>query len=257
MNKICTIMMRDFKSYFTSPLAYSLIAGFLTLMGFIFFFTLDHFNTQQFQQAQMGMGGAQGVSIHDGIITPFFGNMNVILLLFVPLITMRLFAEEKKLHTIELLLTSPITLTQLVLGKFFSACLFIIVLLLVTFIYPIILIVTGNPDLGPIFTNFLGTFLLVSCYIALGVFFSSVTDNQIIAGASTFAACLFLWLVSWAAQSAGATWGDVLDYISISRHFFMSFSRGIISTTGLVYYLSFISFFLFLTQRVLDSYRWR
>lgn len=252
--KICTIAWKDYKTYFTSPIAYIVIAGFLLIMSWMFFWNLSHFNLQNLQYSQMRMG--KGVSITEGIIRPLYGNMNVIFLFLVPFITMRLFAEEKKLQTIQLLMTSPITLTEMVLGKFFSAFLLTATMLIITLVYPIILWIFGNPDLGPILTSYLGTMLLVSCYVATGVFFSSMTENQIVAGALTFAAGLFMWLINWASQSAGPVFSDVLDYLSLIQHY-NNFSQGIIDTSDLIFYFSFVGVFLFLTHRILDSYRWR
>ena len=245
---------KDFRTYFTSPIAYIVIAGFLIIMGWMFFFSLSHFNMQNLQFKQFGMG--KGTSITDGIIRPLYGNMNVIFLFLVPFITMRLFAEEKKLQTIQLLMTSPITLTEMIVGKFLSALMLVLTMLLLTLVYPVILFIFGNPDLGPILTSYLGTFLLSSCYVAMGVFFSAMTENQIVAGALTFAAGLFFWLINWASQSAGPVFSDFLDYLSLIQHY-NNFSQGIIDTTDVIFYLSFVTVGLFLTHRVLDSYRWR
>jgi ABC-2 type transport system permease protein len=254
MKKIWTIAWKDYKTYFTSPIAYIVIAGFLLIMGWMFFFNLSHFNLQSLQYKQYGMG--KGVSITEGIVRPLYGNMNVIFLFFVPFITMRLFAEEKKLQTIQLLMTSPITLTEMILGKFVSAFLLVLTMLVLTVVYPIVLFIFGNPDLGPILTSYLGTLLLSSCYLAMGVLFSSMTENQIVAGALTFAAGLFFWLINWASQSAGPVFSDFLDYLSLIQHY-NNFSQGILETSDVVFYFSFIGVSLFLTHRVLDSYRWR
>jgi ABC-2 type transport system permease protein len=195
-------------------------------------------------------------SLTEGIVKPLYGNMNVIFLFLVPFITMRLFAEEKKLHTIELLMTSPITLTEIILGKFISAFLLILVMMALTSVYPISLYVAGHPDLGPIVGSNLGTLLLVSCVLSIGIFFSALTENQIVAGVLTFAAVLFLWLISWAVQLAGPVWGDILTYLSLISHY-NNFGSGLLTTTDIFYYLSVIGVGLFLTHRVLDSYRWR
>jgi ABC-2 type transport system permease protein len=254
MRNVWTIARRDFRAYFTSPIAYIVIAGFLGIMGWMFFFNLSHFNMQNMQYQQYNMG--KGASITDGIIRPLYGNMNVIFLFLVPFITMRLFAEERKQHTIELLMTAPVTLTEIILGKFLSSYLLVGVMLLLTLVYPITLILFGNPDVGAIVTCYLGTILLAGCYLALGVLFSSLTENQIVAGALTFAAGLFFWLISWAQQAAGAVWGDILGYLSLIQHY-NGFSQGVINSTDVVFYLSFIGVGLFLTHRVLDSFRWR
>ncbi len=253
-SNIWTIARRDFRNYFTSPIAYIVIAGFLGIMGWMFFFNLSYFNYQNMQYNQMNAGKA--ASITDGIIRPLYGNMNVIFLFLVPFITMRLFAEERKLQTLPLLLTAPLTLTEIILGKFFSAFLLVCSMLGLTLVYPIVLIACGNPDIGPIFTSYVGTLLLASCYLSIGVLFSSMTENQIVAGALTFAAGMFFWLISWATQSAGPVWGEILQYLSLIGHF-SNFSQGLLSSSDVVYYLSFIGIGLFITHRVLDSYRWR
>ena len=249
-----TIAKRDFKSYFTSPIAYIIIAGFMVIMGWMFFFILAHFNLQNMQYQQFNMGKA--ASITDGIVHPVFSNMNVIFLFFFPFITMRLFAEERKQHTIELLLTSPVSILSIVLGKFLSSLLLVLVMFACTIVYPIVLFMTGNPDFGPIVSSYLGTVLLASCYLSLGLLFSAMTENQIVAGALTFAAGLFFWLISWASQVSGPVWGEVLNYLSLVNHY-NNFGRGLISTSDVFYYLSFIGLGLFFTHRVLDSFRWR
>lgn len=255
MRNVWTIALRDFRSYFTSPIAYIVIAIFLFIMGWMFFFNLTHFNIQymQFQQYHMG----KGPSITEGIVRPVYGNMNVIFLFMVPFITMRLFAEERKLHTIELLLTSPVRLGEIVLGKFLSAFLLVSVMLGLTIVYPVILLIAGNPDLGPIVTSYIGTLLMMSCYLSMGIFFSAMTENQIVAGALTWGAGLFFWLISWATQVAGPVWNDVLQYLSLTGHYMSTFAVGTVSSTDVMFYLSFIGIGLFLTHRVLDSYRWR
>lgn len=254
IRNIWVIARKDFRAYFTSPIAYIVIAGFMVIMGWMFFFILSHFNMQNMQYQQYNMG--KGVSITDGIIRPLYANMNVIFLFLVPFITMRLFAEERKLHTIELLMTSPVQLIDVILGKFFSALMLLKVMLLMTLVYPLILFATGNPELGPIVTTYIGVFLLCSCYLALGILFSSMTENQIIAGALTFASGLFFWLVNWATQSAGPVWGEILSYLSLMSHF-NSFGQGLLNTSDIFYYLSFMGIGIFLTHRVLDSFRWR
>jgi ABC-2 type transport system permease protein len=250
MKNVWNVARRDFRSYFTSPIAYIVIAGFMVIMGWMFYFSLTMF----IQNQSYGMG--HGASLTDGIIVPLYGNMNVIFLFMVPFITMRLFAEEKKQHTLELLMTSPITLSEIILGKFLSCMLLISVMMGFTLVYPIILLLTGNPELGPIVTNLIGVLLLASCYVSLGVLCSSVTENQIVAGALAFAAGLFFWLVSWASQSAGPVWSDLLTYLSLISHN-TNFRQGVVNTPDIIYYVSFSFFSLFLTHRVLDSYRWR
>ena len=254
LKKAWTVAWKDYRTYFTSPIAYIMIAGFLALMGWIFFFSLSHFNMQALQYKQMGMGKAG--SITEGIVLPLYGNMNVIFLFLAPFITMRLFAEERKLQTIQLLMTSPISLSSLIFGKYLSALLLVATMLAATLVYPVVLMIFGNPDLGPIITSYIGTLLLCSCYVSMGIFFSAMTENQIVAGALTFAAGLFLWLINWASQSAGPILSDILDYLSLIQHY-NNFRQGIVESSDVIFYLSFTFLGLFLTHRVLDSYRWR
>jgi ABC-2 type transport system permease protein len=253
MSKIALIAWKDYKTYFTSPVGYLIIGFFLFVTGFMFFNSV-HWFIQQNATYQFQMGG--GVSITDGILRPLFGNVNVFFLFVVPLITMRLFSEERKLHTLELLMTSPVTLWEMVLGKFFAAFLLVCTILLITSVYPIILFATANPDPGVILTTYLGTLLQVSCIIAIGVFFSSVTENQIIAGVLSILTGLFFWLIMWASQFAGPVFGSLLEHLSLINHF-NNLSRGLLDTTNIVFYLSFIFMWLFLAHRALDSYRWR
>jgi ABC-2 type transport system permease protein len=254
MKNVWTIARRDFRSYFTSPIAYIVITAFMVLMGWMFFNTLSWFNLQNMQYRQYHMG--KGASITDGILRPLFGNMNVIFLFVLPFVTMRLFAEERKTHTIELLMTSPVRLAEIIAGKFLSSFILVAVMLALTLTYPVILLATGTPDTGPIITSYVGTLLLAACYLSVGVFCSALTENQIVAAVLTFATLLFFWLISWASQSAGPVWNDILTNLSLITHF-NNFSQGLIETTDVVYYLSFAGVFLFLTHRVLDSYRWR
>jgi len=249
------IALRDFRAFFTTPVAYILSAGFLGIMGFFFFYLLDVYNIQNLQYSQMQMGGKVTLS---QLIQGLFQTITFIFLLVVtPVITMRLFAEEKKMHTIELLMTAPITLTQLVLGKFLSAMLFVFSLLGMTLIYPIILLSVGSPDLGLIFTCYIGNILMVASFVSIGVMFSALTDNQIIAFFLTFVTCFLLWLIGVAAVSVSATVGDILKYVSVLEQYQSSFLIGTLNLTAVIYYLSLTTFFLFVTQRVLDSYRWR
>ncbi len=254
MKNIWTIAQRDFKSYFKSPIAYIVIAGFLAIMSWMFFFNLSYFNDQNMRAMQMNIG--KGVSITEGIVRPLYGNMNVIFLFLVPFITMRLLAEERKNSTIQLLLTAPVTLTEIIIGKFLSSFLLTLVMLGLTVVYPAVLFWTGTPDPGPIALSYLGTALLVGCYLSFGLFFSAMTENQIVAGALTFAFGLFFWLINWASQSVGSTWGEILNYLSLINHY-NNFSQGILNTTDIIFYLSVIALGLFFTHRVLDSFRWR
>jgi len=251
IRNIQAIMLRDFQSQFTSPIAYIVIAGFMVLIGWFFFHFLSHF-AQSIQYHQLGLG--KGPTITEEILQPLFMDMNIIFLFIVPFITMRLFAEEKKLHTIELLMSSPLYLSEIILGKFFSVCLMILTMLALTLVYPLVLWITGNPEWGPVLTGYLGTFLLASCYASIGTLFSSMTENQIVAGTLAFATGLFFWFIQLAGYSS--PFGEILNHLSLVNHF-VPFSQGLLNSSDIFYYLSFIGIGLFLTYRILDSYRWR
>jgi len=173
-----------------------------------------------------------------------------------PMITMRTYAEEKRSGTIELLLTSPLTDVQIILGKFLGAMGLFAAMLLVTMLDIAILFRLGNPEWKPIVTGYLGLLLMGGCFISVGLLISSLTKNQIVAGFMTFAVFLLLWVINWFGEGSGPTGRAVLSFLSITEHL-DDFTRGIIDTKHVVYYLSFITFGLFLTAKSVDSERWR
>jgi ABC-2 type transport system permease protein len=172
------------------------------------------------------------------------------------MITMRTYSEEKRSGTIELLLTAPLTDTEIVFGKFLGSIALYGALLAVTMLYIGLLFVFGQPEWRPVVSGYLGLFLLGSSFIAAGLFLSSTTKNQMVAGAATFVLLLMFWIINWAADSAGPTMSSILTYLSITQHF-EDFGKGVIDTTHVIFYLSFISFWLFLTLKSVDSERWR
>jgi ABC-2 type transport system permease protein len=204
----------------------------------------------------MGMPGAGQINVNSMAIRPLLSNIAVVALFMLPLITMRTYAEEKRTGTIELLLTSPLTDTQIVLGKFLGAAALYAVMLAVTWIHIGILFVYGNPEWKPIVTGYLGLLLMGASFISIGLLISSLTRNQIVAGMVTFAVLLLLWTVNWMSESAGPTMQKILSALSITERF-DDFSKGVLSVSHLVYYVSFITFGLFLTAKSVDSERWR
>jgi ABC-2 type transport system permease protein len=190
------------------------------------------------------------------MIRPLVQNAVIILLFVTPSITMRTYSEEKRSGTIELLLTSPLTDLQIILGKFIGAMGLYLAMLSVTLIHMSLLFVYGNPEWRPIATGYLGLVLLGGSFISIGLLISSLTRNQIVAGIATFAALLGFWVISWMGSFSSATVAAVMSYLSIIDHL-DDFSKGVIDTTHLIYYLSFITFGLFLTAKSVDSERWR
>jgi ABC-2 type transport system permease protein len=198
----------------------------------------------------------QQVNINQMVYSPLFHNMSIILLLVIPLLTMRLFSEEKKVGTDELLYTSPISVGQIILGKYLAALAVLAAMLILTGVLSIFTFAYGNPELPQILNGYLGLFLMGAAFIGVGIFFSSLTENQIVSAVLTFGALLLFWILNWAAYSASGMWKGVLDYLSFFQHF-DDLTRGILDTTDLVYYVSFAFFGLFLTHSVIQSRRWR
>jgi len=255
MSNILAIAQKELRSYFVSPIAYVVISLFAVLFG-VFFVSSLSFLLRISLQAGM-MQGAPPININEYMIRPLLGNTGVIMLFVLPMITMRSYAEEKRSGTIELLLSSPLTDFQIILGKFFGALTLFILMLAVTGIHISFLFWYGDPELSPILSGYLGLLLMGASFISIGLLISSATKNQVVAGMVTFAVLLLFWVISWLGDpSSGSTTSQVLAYLSVLDHF-DDFSKGVIDTSHLAYYLSFISFGLFLTAKSVDSERWR
>lgn len=255
MSNIWAVCKKELKTYFTSPIAYVAITVFLVLTGFFFQSLIWWFNMQSMQMSQNPYYFQQ-MNINQMVFSPLFHNISIILLLMIPLLTMRLFSEEKKIRTDELLYTSPISINQIILGKYFASLIVLLVMLLLTGILSSLTFIYGNPELSPILIGNLGLFLMGAAFIAVGIFFSSVTENQFVAAVLTFGSLLLFLVLNWASSSAGGVWREVLNYISFFQHF-DDLTKGILDTTDLVYYVSFIFLGLFLTHSVIQSRRWR
>ncbi|MBV9303551.1 MAG: ABC transporter permease subunit [Acidobacteriaceae bacterium] len=254
MRNIWTVCRRELYSYFVSPIAWVLLAIFALLSGYFTYLITGYF-VQASLQSQMS-GQPMPMNLNEQVITPLFSNIAVIGLFLIPLITMRLFAEEKRQGTIELLATSPIHDLEIVMGKWLSAVLMYCALLLVLLIDYSFLFLYGQPDWKPVVTGFLGVLLEGGCLLALGTFISTTTKNQIIAGAVGFSLALLLWILNWTTSFGNSPTVQVLGYLSILSHL-DSFSRGVIDSKDVIYYLSLIFLGLFLTTRSLESLRWR
>lgn len=254
MTNILAIAHKELRSYFASPIAYVVIGLWAVLYGFFYASLLGYFVRQSMQMSQFG--GAQPVNINEQMIRLLFQNTTILILFLMPLITMRTYSEEKRSGTVELLLTSPVTDLEIILGKFFGALALYAAMLAVTVIHIAILFLYGNPEWKPIATTYLGLLLFGACFISVGLLISSMTKNQIIAGAISFGVFLLLWIIDWMASFTGPTLSSVLTYLSVIGHL-EDFTKGVLDTTHLIYYLSFISFGLFLTAKSVDMERWR
>jgi len=232
------------------------MALFAALFGYFFYAFLRMFVDESMGGA-MGQG-PQTVNVNMRMIRPLLGNAQVLILFLLPMITMRTYSEEKRSGTIELLLTSPLKDMEIVFGKYLAAMGMYAGLLGVTVLYLSILFIWGNPALAPVLSGYLGLVLLGGGFIAMGLFISTLTNNQMVAGVASFVVFLLLWIISWVADSGSVnpTVSSILHYLSITEHF-DDFGKGVIDTKHIIFYLSFIAFGLFLAIKSVDSDRWR
>jgi ABC-2 type transport system permease protein len=254
MRNVLAIAGKELRGYFASPIGYVLVGFWALLFGYFFYTLVAFFERQSMQMSMGGPGGS--LNVNQMLVSPLLMNATVIMLLVFPLITMRTYAEEKRSGTIELLLTSPITDLQIILGKFLGALGLFAAMLAVTFVHMGILFLYGSPEWKPIATGYLGLLLMGGSFLSLGLFISSLTRNQIVAGMITFSVFLLLWIINWVSSFVSPTMQTVINYLSITEHF-DDFAKGIIDTKHVIYYLSFISMGLFLTMKSVDSERWR
>jgi ABC-2 type transport system permease protein len=254
MRNVLTICGKEIRGYFTSPIAYLLMGMFALITGFMFYSATAYFiNAGQQQQLQ---GQAQPMSVNDYVIGPLLGNAGVIALFLIPMISMRLFAEEKRSGTIELLLTSPISDWEIILGKWLGALVMYFAVIGTTLIDIALLYAWSTPDWRTIVTGYLGLILQGATVLAIGTFISTTTRNQIIAGGVTFGTCLLLYVLNWVSSYSESAFGKAIAYCSILVHF-EPFSRGVIDSKDVIFYLSAIFLGLFFTARSLESLRWR
>ena len=255
MQNVIAIWQREMRSYFVSPIAYVVLTVFLFLCGLIFFGNLTEVYQYTMSTAQMGQG-MQPIDVPGYITQSLFRTATVILLFILPMMTMALFSEEKKRGTIELLLTTPVGNFQALMGKYLASLTFLVILFAGSAITLSPLFVYSQPDWKPILTAYLGLFLYGAALLALGVFISTLTENQIVAVILTFGVSLVLWLISVFAASATGAAKTVINYLSVISHL-DDFIKGVIDTTHVIFYLTFAFFGLFLTYRSLESLRWK
>ncbi len=234
--RVISIFKKEVRSYFTSPIAYVLLAIYLGLSAYFFVGV-----TFYLEEASMYL---------------VLGNMGVTLIFLIPVITMRLFSEELRQGTIELLYTSPLRVTEIVLGKYLSALFLYAVIILIAGEFALFLKLFGNPENGPLISGYLGLFLLGAMFLAIGLFSSTLTENQLVAAVITFFLLLFFWISGWAGELTRGIWKSFFDNLSVFRHF-DSFRKGVIDSTDILYYVGMIFLFLFYSVKMVDSYRWR
>jgi ABC-2 type transport system permease protein len=253
--RIWPIFKKELRLYFTSPVAWVVLTIFLLIGGY-FFYSIFAFFTLASMQSAMNPAMGRDLNVTDSVMRPLFSNISVILLLLMPLVTMRLFAEERRSGTIELLLTYPVRDGAVLAGKYLAALALYAIMIGLTVLYPGIVVYFARLEWGPVLTGYLGLLLMGAAFIAVGVFASSLTENQIVAAIITFGVLLIFWILGWSADYAGGTTGRVLQFLSILEHN-ESFARGVLDTKDVLYYLNFIVLGLFLTLRSLEARRWK
>lgn len=253
MTNILAIVRKEWRGYFSSPVGYVVLGMYAVVFGYFYAVGLDWFVRVSMQAPQMGGGP---MNVNQQLVRYVFLNSTVIFLFVVPLITMRTWAEEKRSGTIELLMTSPVTDFELVMGKFLGAMSLYGAMLAMTLLHVLLLFAFGRPEWEPVASGYLGLLLLGGCFVSVGLFFSSLTKNQIVAGMFTFAVLLMLWVIDWIGSFSGPSVERITSYLSLTGHV-EDFLRGIVDTAHVVYYLSFTTFGLFLTAKAIDSERWR
>jgi len=254
MRNIWIICRKELGSYFVSPIAYILLLMFAIIVGFMFWNILGIFVIEGVEMEMRGQ--MMPMNINEQVIRPVLSNVGIIGLFFIPLITMRLFAEEKRTGTIELLATSPVRDSEIIIGKWLAATILYACLLLFTAANFAFLFKYGNPDWKPLAINYLGLLLEAAGLLAIGTFISTLTKNQIVAGAVTFGVCLLMLIFGWVSAYETATWARVLSYMSLATHM-ESFEKGVLSSKDSIFYLTVIFLGLFCTARSMESLRWR
>ena len=253
--KVWPIFKKEMRLYFTSPVAYVVLTIFLVIAGW-FFYNIFAFFTLASMQSAMNPAMAREMNVTDSVMRPLVSNISVILLLLMPLVTMRLFAEERRSGTIELLLTYPVRDGAVLVGKYLAALALYALMLALTLLYPGIVVYFARLEWGPLVTGYVGLLLMGGTFIAVGVFASSLTENQIVASITTFGILLILWVIGWSADYVGGVWGKVLQHLSLIEHN-DNFAKGVLDTKDVIYYLNFIALALFLTLRSLEARRWK
>jgi ABC-2 type transport system permease protein len=260
MRNVWTIAKREFAHYFVSPIAYAVALILMFLLGLAFLWDVNN----QMQQLTSGFGGGSRPSMET-----VFGFLSTIIMFLAPALTMRLMAEEQNKGTLELLLTAPVREWEIIIGKWLGVWLFALCLLIVTTIVDVLILFSyGNPDVGPIYSGYLGLALMIGAILALGLFASSLTGNLIVSVAVGYGFVVFIWIIGALSQViqslAGFLGGrnstvlDVVTYINFSGHFQDNFlRRGTINTVDIVYFVSIVAVSLFLATRVVEARRWQ
>jgi len=257
MRNIAEIFKREARHYYTSPIAYVVIVIFTAVFGFLYFRNLTYYSQLSYQLMQNPYY-PQRIDLVMAVFAPLFSSNSIIFLLVIPPLSMRLFAEEKKSGTIELMFTYPVKDIQMVLGKWLASITILFVMLALT--VPGVFMAfkfAGSWEWGPVLAGYLGMFLMGVSFLSLGILISAVSENQIVALIISYGALLGFWFIGWAIDpNSGKKIADVLTEFSIIQHL-DNFVKGVIDTKNVLYYVLFIFTCVFLSARVLESKRWR
>jgi ABC-2 type transport system permease protein len=257
VRNVLAIAGRELRSYFASPVAYVLLAAYLALAGYFFYALLTAFNqTLQIYSMMRNPQMLERFNLNQMVIAPLLHNLSVLLIFIVPAITMRMFPEERRSGTYELLLTSPVRVSEIVLGKFLGGLVLVLLMVALSGLFGGLLLAYGNPEVPMMLAGYLGLALMALVFLAVGTLLSSFTDNVVIAYVGTLFALLVLYTIGWLGQTVEGAAGGIVRYASITEHF-EEMTKGIIDTRDLVYFVTLMLIGLFLTQRSVESVRWR
>lgn len=255
MKMVWVLTQKELRSLFGSPLAYVIIGLFSAITGVIFFNLLVTY-ADQLQVVTAQVAQNSGISFMEEVVYKLFANINFLMVLFMPMISMKSLADEKKAHTLDLYWLSPVKEWQLVMGKFFSSVILFICMLLIILVYPVVLMGAGIQDSSHLATCFLAVFLNGISYLALGIFCSGMTDQTIVAGILTVIGIMMSHMFAWAGNvTSNYMISEIFLYISFTPHF-ERLIRGVISSNDLIYYISFMGLMLFATVRNLERRTW-
>lgn len=248
---VFTLAQRELRTLFLSPLAWAILAVVQFILAYLFLSQLNEFLTLQPQLKVIE--SAPGIT--DLVVVPLYASAAFILMMVVPLLTMRLISEERRSRSLPLLFSAPLSMSEIIIGKYLGIVSFLLIMSLMITIMPLSLLLAGNIDLGLLAAILLGLILLIAAFAAIGIYMSSLTQQPTVAAISTFGVLLLLWIIDWAGGNAGDPGATgMLTYLSMLRHF-EDMSRGVFSTADVVYFLLFIATFLILSIRKLDAER--
>lgn len=255
MKSIWIVAKKELKIFLFSPMAYILSAFFLLISGFFFYNIVTWFSSQSARMMQNPYYANQ-LNLNKMVFESYFNNVVIILIFLIPLLTMRLLSDEKKMRTDELLLTSPLKMSSIIMGKYLAALIIYTLILILSATHTLFIFLHGNPQIIPLLTSYLGLFLIGAVFIAIGILASSLTENQMIAAVISFSTILLIWVLSWIGEGAGPEWKGILSYLSFFSHF-QNLLKGVLDTKDLVYYLSFTFTGLYLAYTVSEFRKWR